>query len=151
MELVSSLRCLHEQKAIIRFPDVSNELNELYVEGLNATKAGHYAEREFVDHSFAQPCNECGVEITFLMFTCLGCRNMSLCEQCYFKQLEEEETPEVSSVNESDRSHCVTPTAMDGQLIYSPKQISQGKKPVERRVTMKEHTKNHVFVRSYDY
>ena len=100
MEVVDCLRSLHEKKAIIRFPEVSNDLNELYQEGVKATKAGHYKEREFPDISFAQPCDHCGIEITFIMFTCLACRSMSLCEQCYFKQLqvEDEHALEESSV-----------------------------------------------------
>ena len=84
LEIINCLSSLHDTQAIIRYPDVFNALNMLYTEGLAATKAGHYKEREFKNHSFKQPCEHCGVEITFLMYSCLGCRNMALCENCYF-------------------------------------------------------------------
>lgn len=153
MEIADSLRSLHQKKAILRYPDVSNDLNCLYQEGLKATEDGHYKERRFPDLSFAQPCDECGVEITFIMFTCLGCRNMSLCEPCYFRQLQIEEEPsDESSICESERSRSVSPLAGDAHLIYAARNLKMQKRaPIKRRQTMKEHTKNHVFLRSYDY
>ena len=124
MEVVDSLRSLHQKKAILRYPEVSNDLNDLYKEGLKATKDGHYKEREFPDLSFAQPCDDCGVEITFIMFTCLGCRNMSLCEPCYFRQLQIEEEPtEESSICESERSRSVSPLASDAHLVYAAREL----------------------------
>ena len=52
MEIIDCLSSLHTKKAVIRYPDVVNDLNELYLEGLKATDAGHFKEREFPDHSF---------------------------------------------------------------------------------------------------
>ena len=52
MEIIDCLSSLHMKKAVIRYPDVANDLNELYLEGLKATDAGHFKEREFPDHSF---------------------------------------------------------------------------------------------------
>ena len=100
MMLVNSLSTLINKKAVMRYSHVSNELNNLYDEGVKAHKLGHFAERHFVDLTFGASCDGCGNEIEFLLFLCLGCRNRSICEQCYFAQLEEESDSDTELENE---------------------------------------------------
>ena len=87
MTLVNSLETLINKEAVMRFKQVTNELNNLYGEGERAHELGHFAERHFVDLTFGASCDDCMNEIEFLLFVCLGCRNYSICETCYFKQL----------------------------------------------------------------
>ena len=89
--LVASLDTLANKQAVLRYSKVGNLLNQLYHEGVRATEAGHFKERRFTDLTFNENCEGCGVEIEFLMFTCLGCRACVLCEECYFKQLKEKQ------------------------------------------------------------
>ena len=56
---------------------------------MRATEGGHFKERVFTDITFNESCEYCGTEIEFLMFMCLGCRGLVLCEECYWKQLRE--------------------------------------------------------------
>ena len=138
LELISELAIFHARHAVVRFPEVSNDLNRLYREGVHASKQGHFKERVFADLSFGMPCDNCGVEIEFLMFTCLGCRGMALCEPCYFEQLRE-----IGETTDGElSSKGVTPR-------LGPDGDGQG--PQKRKKIVNEHTKSHVFLRSYDF
>lgn len=102
MTLVNQLKSLIDKKAVMRFTQVASELNNLYEEGIKAHKLGHFAERHFVDLTFGSTCDDCGIDIEFLLFICLGCRNHSICEKCYFRQLDQEND------NDSDIEHAIS-------------------------------------------
>ena len=83
--LINKLETLTSREAVLRKPHVTNVLNDIYEEGLKAHSANHFLERHFVDLTFGASCDGCKKEIEFLLFVCLGCRNYSICEKCYFK------------------------------------------------------------------
>lgn len=138
MTLINQLQTLIDRQAVIRCSDVRNDLNNLYVEGMNAHKADHFIERHNVDLTFGASCDSCAQEIEFLLFTCLGCRTFAICEDCYFKQLNEDEGEEIEKENESVISDTADEAAVKRRRLKSLK-------------TMKEHSKKHIFLRCYDY
>ena len=103
--LINKLSTLINKEAVLRFSEVGNELTTLYDEGLGATEAGHYIERHNVDLTFGASCDSCACEVEFLLFTCLGCRTHSICETCYFKQLEEDDELTEDEIENDDEAN----------------------------------------------
>jgi len=94
-----------EERAVLRFSKINNTLNEKYTEGERATKEGDYTEA-FSDLTFNETCDQCTVEIEFLMFVCLGCRSCTLCENCFFKQRREKVKIDGENNREHTYRHC---------------------------------------------
>ena len=117
MILVDSLESLIKQEAVLRFSDVQSELNMIYSEGLEATKANHFIERTNCDFTFNTQCDGCNTEIEFLLFTCLGCRSRSLCEPCYFKQLKGLEADDDDELTLSENLRCSSPDFSPGGAL----------------------------------
>ena len=63
----------------------TNKLNRIYAEGERAYQDGDYDERA-IDADFNVACDQCGMEIEFLMFKCLQCLSLTLCESCHQQQ-----------------------------------------------------------------
>ncbi len=50
--IINMLINLHNRESVVRYTKISNDLNALYTEGVNATYKKHYKERVFTDLGF---------------------------------------------------------------------------------------------------
>ena len=69
-------------KCQIKFRLDENELNEMYREGERAQADTDYNERK-IPCEFNLSCDQCDHEIEFLMYICLSCRCLAVCERCF--------------------------------------------------------------------
>ena len=50
--IINMLINLHTRESVVRYTKITNDLNALYNEGVNATYQKHYKERVFTDLGF---------------------------------------------------------------------------------------------------
>lgn len=152
--IVDRFDSLLNKTCLLRYQLVENTLNKIYAEGLEAHAQNHFRERVIHDEAFDETCDDCGVEIEFLLFVCLGCRSLTLCEECYFFQRTHDrlqsETLSAAEHNQMlSESHRTSHSVVGGFAGGG----NAGSSAVQRLSTLakKEHGNKHVFLRCYDY
>ena len=134
---------------MLRKNEVTNVLNDIYEEGLKAHAANHFLERHFLDLTFGASCDGCKKEIEFLLFVCLGCRNHSICEACYFKQLVEPDQEVLEDEDDFFEDYLSNSAVSDAEKAEAVLRRSQER--ISKAKTMKEHSNKHMFLRCYDF